>query len=130
MLIFIIILCSITGIAAILECVWDGKNKNSRLFYAIIIAISFLCMGLLVDSYINSPDTSNVAPELIQSVEKFENAKEDGASIYDIEYILSRAAAAGMETSDALHMIDPDITEEEAAAIIRYSDTLRNKKDN
>ena len=50
--------------------------------------------------------------------------------MYDIQYILSRAAAAGIEVSDALHMIDPDITEEEAAAIIRYSDTLQNKKSN
>ena len=130
MLIFIIIFCSIAGIGAILECVWDGKNKGGRLFYTIIIAITFLCMGLFVDAYVNSPDTSNVAPELIQSIEKFENTKEDGASIYDIEYILSRAAAAEMEISDALHMIDPDITEEEAAAIIKYSDTLQNKKDN
>ena len=130
MLMFMIIFCSIAGIAAILECVHLGKNKSNRLFYGIITAISFLCMGLFIDSYINSPDTSNVAPELIYSVTEFENAKENGTSIYDIEYILSRAAAAEMEISDALHMIDPDITEEEAAAIIKYSDTLQSKKDN
>lgn len=130
MLIFMIIFCGIAGIGAILECVWDGKNKSSRLFYAIIIAVMFLCMGLSVDDYTNSPDTSNVAPELIQSIEKFENTKENGASIYDIEYILARAVDAEMEISDAIHMIDPDITEEEAAAIIKYSDTLQNKKSN
>ena len=130
MLMFMIIFCSIAGICGILECVYWGKNKSSKLFYAVITAILFFCIGAYVKTYINSPDTSNVAPELIYSVSEFENTKEDGASMYDIEYILSRAAAAGMEISDALHMIDPDITEEEAAAIIRYSNTLQNKKDN
>lgn len=130
MLIFIIIFCGITGICGILECVYCGKKKKERLFYVIITAISFFCISIYVETYIHSPDTSNVAPELIYSVSKFENAKEDGASMYDIKYILARAAAAEMEISDALHMIDPDITEEEAAAIIKYSDTLQNKKDN
>ena len=130
MLMFMIIFCSIAGICGILECVDCGKKKKERLLYVIVTAILFFCIGIYVETYIDSPDTSNVAPELIYSVSEFENAKEDGASMYDIEYILSRATAAEMEISDALHMIDPDITEEEAAAIIKYSDTLQNKKDN
>lgn len=127
---FIIILTAITGSLALFEFILWGKNKKNRILYGFFVAGLYFCLGMNLDNYLITPDTSNVAPELIQSIEKFENTKENGASIYDIEYILSRAAAAEMEVSDALHMIDPDITEEEAAAIIKYSDTLQNKKDN
>lgn len=127
---FMIIFCSIGGCLALLECIKFGKDKGDRIFFSFLVAILFWFLGMNLDNYLITPDTSNVAPELIQSIEKFENTKENGASIYDIEYILARAVDAEMEISDAIHMIDPDITEEEAAAIIRYSDTLQNKKDN
>lgn len=125
---FIIILTAITGSLALFELILWGKNKKNRIFYGFLVAALYLCLGMNLDDYLITPDTSNVAPELIQSIEKFENTKENGASIYDIEYILARAVDAEMEISDAIHMIDPDITEEEAAAIIKYSDTLQNKK--
>lgn len=127
---FIIILTAITGSLALFEFILWGKNKKNRILYGFLVAGLYFCLGMNLDNYLITPDTSNVAPELIQSIEKFENTKENGASIYDIKYILARAVDAEMEISDAIHMIDPDITEEEAAAIIRYSDTLQNKKSN
>ena len=127
---FIIILTAITGSLALFEFILWGKNKKNRILYGFLFAGLYFCLGMNLNNYLITPDTSNVAPELIQSIEKFENTKENGASIYDIEYILARAVDAEMEISDALHMIDPDITEEEAAAIIKYSDTLQNKKSN
>lgn len=125
---FIIILIAITGSLALFEFILWGKNKKNRILYGFLVAGLYFCLGMNLDNYLITPDTSNVAPELIQSIEKFENTKENGASTYDIEYILARAVDAEMEISDAIHMIDPDITEEEAAAIIKYSDTLQNKK--
>lgn len=127
---FIIIFTAIIGSLSLFEFILWGRNKKNRILYGFLVAVMYFCLGMNLDNYLITPDTSNVAPELIQSIEKFENAKEDGASMYDIKYILARAAAAEMEISDAIHMIDPDITEEEAAAIIKYSDTLQNKKDN
>ena len=127
---FIIILTAITGSLALFEFILWGKNKKNRILYGFLVAGLYFCLGMNLDNYLITPDTSNVAPELIQSIEKFENTKENGASTYDIEYILARAVDAEMEISDAIHMIDPDITEEEAAAIIKYSDTLQNKKSN
>ena len=127
---FIITLTVITGSLALFEFILWGKNKKNRIFYGFLVAGLYFCLGMNLKNYLITPDTSNVAPELIQSIEKFENTKENGASVYDIKYILVRAVDAGMEISDAIHMIDPDITEEEAAAIIKYSDTLQNKKSN
>ena len=70
---FIIILTAITGSLALFEFILWGKNKKNRILYGFLVAGLYFCLGMNLDNYLITPNTSNVAPELIQSIEKFEN---------------------------------------------------------
>jgi hypothetical protein len=63
----------------------------------------------------------NVSQELVNTI-----VETTGKSYHDVYYFLKYAGAADMDLIEAITTIDPDLTKEEAAAIIQISDYKQN----
>jgi hypothetical protein len=69
-------------------------------------------------------EDEGIAYELIESV-----SDVTGVSEHDVFYVFKYAAGADMDLIDAVLLIDPDLTEEQATAIITTSDLKQSKED-
>lgn len=75
------------------------------------------------DSIKNQCKDAHVSYELVESI-----ADATGESEHDIVIFCKYAAGVDMDLVDAIMIIDPDLSEEEAAAIITTSDLKQSKE--
>jgi hypothetical protein len=68
---------------------------------------------------------ANISYELFETIVETTDKDE-----YDVYIIMKQAAAANMDLYEAVMLIDPDLTQQEAAAIVQISDYKQSKGDN
>jgi hypothetical protein len=68
---------------------------------------------------------ANISYELFKTLVETTDKDE-----YDVYVIMKQAAAADMDLYEAVMLIDPDLTQQEAAAIVQISDYKQSKGDN
>jgi predicted RND superfamily exporter protein len=108
----------------------DIDNNDSIMgLLILIIGVTFFMM--LASPVVQFEDTikkqceeAHVSYELVESI-----ADVTGKSEHDIVIFCKYAAVADMDLIDAIRTIDPDLSEEEAAAIVTTSDLKQSKED-
>jgi hypothetical protein len=122
------VICIIGIFVGIVVFICSEENE-----LGIVFALSGLTLSivLLASTMKYSPITEERCRNANISYELFETiVKITGKDKYDVYVIMRQAAVADMDLYEAVMLIDPDLTQEEAAAIIQISDYKQSKGDN
>jgi Ca2+/H+ antiporter len=130
-MIFFTILLLALGLTLVLGALVKAM-QNKNLTITTLLVFSLLCFwGSVVTPTMRFEDSvqrqckdAHVSYELVESI-----ADITGESEHDIIIFCKYAAGADMDLVDAIMIIDPDLSEEEAAAIVTMSDLKQNKEE-
>jgi hypothetical protein len=105
----------------------EERNLSfSIAFLGFILSMILLCAVSKYNSITEEKcQKANISYELFKTI-----VETTGKDEYDVYVIMKHAAAADMDLYEAVMLIDPDLTQQEAAAIVQISDYKQSKGDN